>query len=438
MRTDMNSVTPPASVPPSAVRILDRVSNRLDVIARAAESDPKLQKLPPEIREREVPSIARRYLRLTVRALRNDEPLREEDMGAARDRATQLADDGVPLSLMVHNWHHGSRTFLEACAAVATSDDVDGLLHLYRAQFNLYEQILTDLIEAYQAEEEVLHQERFGAHHVLASLLINGRGADHEATRQGVHLASTYATLAISLGESGADNHDTTGRTITERRRIREINRVLARPGHPPYLSMLHSNGGQILLPGDGEGDAYDVAAALVSRIQSTCAAPVTAGLVDYAVPAQMPGSSALAQEILAIALADGKPAGVYRLPDVALTYQLTRPTTGSDDLAATLAPLDPYPELLETLRCYYAHDLDRIPTARALRVHPNTVNNRLHRIIELLGIDLNRVDSIMRLGAALKIRERRAQPAAGGVDPALDAGDTVKSSSTRRRASPG
>lgn len=89
----------------------------------------------------------------------------------------------------------------------------------------------------------------------------------------------------------------------------------------------------------------------------------------------------------------------------MALAYQLTRPGEGSDHLTQLLAPLDPFAELMEMLDCYLTYDLDRGRTARALRIHPNTVNNRLHRITAILGIDPTRYEGIMVLGAALILR---------------------------------
>lgn len=60
---------------------------------------------------------------------------------------------------------------------------------------------------------------------------------------------------------------------------------------------------------------------------------------------------------------------------------------------------------LLETLDAYFAADFDRRATARALNVHPNTVDNRLARVSALIGADLRASRGILLVGAALTAR---------------------------------
>lgn len=100
-----------------------------------------------------------------------------------------------------------------------------------------------------------------------------------------------------------------------------------------------------------------------------------------------------------------GRPAGLYRLADVLLDYQLSRPSQALSGLAALLAPLDRKPELLRTLEHYLAGGLDRRGTGTALHVHPNTVAYRVRRIGELTGLDPARPGDLQLLNAALVAR---------------------------------
>ena len=61
---------------------------------------------------------------------------------------------------------------------------------------------------------------------------------------------------------------------------------------------------------------------------------------------------------------------------------------------------------LLQTLRSYLDHRLNRVAVGRDLHVHPNTVTQRLQRIQALTGIDLADPDSIVQLQAALTVLE--------------------------------
>jgi DNA-binding PucR family transcriptional regulator len=69
---------------------------------------------------------------------------------------------------------------------------------------------------------------------------------------------------------------------------------------------------------------------------------------------------------------------------------------------------LERNPDLTVTLETYLAHDLDRRRAAAALHVHPNTLDYRLRRIIELIGIDPSTARGLQLIGAALAARRLR------------------------------
>jgi DNA-binding PucR family transcriptional regulator len=98
-------------------------------------------------------------------------------------------------------------------------------------------------------------------------------------------------------------------------------------------------------------------------------------------------------------------PAGGYLLRDVLLEYQLTRPSDALVELTRLLNPIDRNPDLPHTLDVYLANDLDRRRTASALHVHPNTLDYRLRRIVELTGLDPSTSRGLQLLGAALAAR---------------------------------
>ena len=60
--------------------------------------------------------------------------------------------------------------------------------------------------------------------------------------------------------------------------------------------------------------------------------------------------------------------------------------------------------ELIKTLRCYLAHNGRSADCAQQLFVHRNTINFRLSRIEELLGVDLKDGETVFRLQLALKL----------------------------------
>lgn len=130
----------------------------------------------------------------------------------------------------------------------------------------------------------------------------------------------------------------------------------------------------------------------------------------------EVPDAAAESADVAEIAVATGRPPGVYALPDVLTEYQLTRPGPGHRLLLRQLAPLDEHPEWEETLRTFLRSRCDRRRTAESLHLHPNTVNYRLARVAQACGLDAS--DPVQRAvaHAALCVRDlatyrtRRAQ----------------------------
>lgn len=98
-------------------------------------------------------------------------------------------------------------------------------------------------------------------------------------------------------------------------------------------------------------------------------------------------------------------------LRDVLLEYQLTRPSDAVQGLAELLEPLARNPDLLLTLEAYLGADTDRRRAAAALHVHPNTLDYRLKRLVELTGLDPATTTGLQLLAAA--VAARRLQPPA-------------------------
>lgn len=133
------------------------------------------------------------------------------------------------------------------------------------------------------------------------------------------------------------------------------------------------------------------------------------------AAPDDVAAAVPLAAEVRAVAEACGRGPGVYRLADVRVEYQLTRPGPARDELAVLLRPPAAHPDLLETLRAFLGCGLDRRRTAALLQVHPNTVDYRLRRVAATTGLDAGRGEDLPTLHAALIAYTAAASPLASG-----------------------
>lgn len=168
---------------------------------------------------------------------------------------------------------------------------------------------------------------------------------------------------------------------------------------------MLSAEGGTILVPGERDDEWV---ATLVERMSVAAETAVTATVATSSVN-DVPAASDQVHELLDLAQQLRRPAGVYRMTDLVLEYQLTRPGPGRAYLSRVLVPLDNSPELLETLEIHINHDLNRQRSARQLHLHTNTVDYRLKRIAHLTGFDPTRPSGMRHLQAALVARKLEA-----------------------------
>ncbi len=114
------------------------------------------------------------------------------------------------------------------------------------------------------------------------------------------------------------------------------------------------------------------------------------------------------------------KPPGAYTLDDLALDYQLTRPSPARCRLASILAPLRDHGYLMETLQAYLLFGTDRKRVAESLTLHPNSVSYRLRRITEITGLNPGEPADSRKLAAAWiasewqvsELEAQRARPA--------------------------
>ncbi|MDH6677117.1 hypothetical protein M2284_001315 [Rhodococcus sp. LBL1] len=396
----------------AVIAILDRLDARLDSPSdgRKIRVPEGRQGVPTGSHPEPLRPSTRRFFGLAARAIRENRTFTAVELRPIREGAVQAAADGASLTAVLHNWHRFGRTLLDECRAAAAGERAAGLVEIASAVLRLQETITSAVVESYESERVALDGDEKPSKELLARLLLAGQDADPTARWCGIELSDEYSVLALSYVDT---QRDPASQWSADAR----MARVLERNGPPPVLGVLEQDGGILLVPHKvgGDIDWYRRAVVLVESISAAVDAPVTGAVTEPVTRARIADSERLAGELLVLARRLGREPAVYQLKDLALPFQLSRPTEGRQYLADWLLPLDPYPELVETLDAYLHHDLDRGRTARALDVHPNTVNNRLGRIRDLAGVDPSRYEGIMTLGSALDARRARGwEP--GGV----------------------
>ncbi|NUW38437.1 helix-turn-helix domain-containing protein [Nonomuraea sp. SMC257] len=377
----------------SAARIAARCEpqvNRLtrQIVAEQATAIPGLAVLPARLRDVEMAASVRHGFRLFLRFAQGGAAA-DRDLRVFRERAAQRMTEGVPLTTLLSAYLLAYRSMWRALCAVARPGEEYGLRLLGELMFQTLEWVTSAVSEAYLGQAALA--ERGEALRAVARALLAGQAADDVAARHGVTLEPGYHVLHLAISPDGAS-------PVEVRRRLRTVQAELDRRAGEPVMTRFGPDGGHALLP-----LRLPPPDDRLPRRLAEAGVGVHVGLSAAARRADVPAAAGQATRIAEVARAAGRPEGLYELGGVLLDYHLSAPGASGARLAGLLDVLDS--SLLETLEAYFAADFDRRATARALNVHPNTVDNRLARVSALIGADLRASHGILLVGAALTAR---------------------------------
>ncbi|MFC9236313.1 PucR family transcriptional regulator [Streptomyces decoyicus] len=309
--------------------------------------------------------------------------LADTDAEVLRERATQRAAEGVHLTGLLRAYHVATEVVTDALCAAARTGEEAALLWLTRRLFTTVNSLVEQATEAYllgMADQQAAKRE-------LTAALLRGDTLQEVAARCGLPLEPGYLVLSVRA--------PVPQEPVAARRLLRQVLGRLAPAADGRALSLPNEQGGHILLPlGTPHAD-------LVRNLSTGLSRRVIVGAALAATPGDVPAAAEQAHRIAAIA----RTPGVHRLQDVLLDYHLTGSKESAAELAALLDPLDGHAGLVEAVAAFLDCDLDRRRTAQALRVHPNTVDNRLARAARLTGLDPHTTHGVQLFGAALALR---------------------------------
>lgn len=396
--------------------LCERLRTTVPGLARvfAADDHADISAMPIEIRDVELPQVARGYYLLTLEAISADRPLGDGELEEARARGEQRAREGFPLDLLLHNWTRGAAVLWEACVSTAGPDDREALVEIATRLFPLHEQQLCAVAAAYHDTRVAIDRHERGTPSLVARMLAAGEDATALARRADLRLARRWDVVVVALmTEPDERQVPRAAQEVFDRRRVQQMAVALDRRGPEGALAALRHDGGLVLLPRPDDARELDTAACgrVLEDIGRAVAVEATGAAWFARSSAEVPGAVEQATEVLRVAQRAGRGPGLHGVESEPIGYLLSRPGPARDQLVRVLAPLDPHPELLDTVRMLLDRDGDRGRTARALGVHPNTVNNRLARIKELLGFDPVSTHGVVTLSAALTARRLGPDP---------------------------
>ncbi|WP_406458927.1 helix-turn-helix domain-containing protein [Streptomyces sp. NBC_00876] len=394
---------------PVAARLRARVpALTTRVVARLLSDLPVYAELPHEEIAGDIADIVQHNLRLFADVVEHRRSATDAELAQQRDSAAQRAEEGVPLDAILTAYQVGIAMCWEETAQDADPGDLAVVLEIMNRIMVLQQQLTSAVSGAYLEARKILDSQEHGGRHALMAALLTGEDLDRFTRRTGLRPAGRYLTMALALAphDDEVGQGPGSGAGVAARRKIRRIRTALDRFAGTPALTALDASGGTVLLPvaepppWSGPGGLCE----LIAEATRAAGVPVTAA-AETAEPAAVPAAVARNAEIVDLVARTGRAPGLYRLDDVLLEYQLSRPSEALHGLARLLHPLEAKPELLHTLETYLGHGLDRRAAAAALHVHPNTVDYRIRRIDRLTGLSPARPADLQHLCAALVAR---------------------------------
>ncbi|MFG2502847.1 PucR family transcriptional regulator [Streptomyces sp. NPDC048441] len=364
--------------------------------------------LPGEQLAGDITHVIEQNLRAFTAVLRTKSLPRQAELDHLRESAARRAEEGIPIDVVLTAYHIGIEVVWESLTPEVRPTEVADVLAVNALALRYLELVTPAVGAGYLDERQTMFDDERSSRYTLLTALLDGTPVDAAASRAGLRLPPCYLVLALSVDAHPDEAAQGVDPAVAGRRKLRRLRVELERQVRDPVLSSLTPEGGLALLPcpkAVEELTARDWARLerIVSDVGRAAGAEVTVGACA-ADPGGVTAAAALAQDVLYVALNFRRPPGTYRLDDVLLEYQMSRPSVALDRLAAILRPIEGNDELLGTLEAYLRHG-SRRPAAAELHVHPNTVDYRLRRIAELTGVDPNRIGDIGLISAALAAR---------------------------------
>lgn len=383
------------------------------VVDRLAEQISVYAALPDEELRGEITRVIVTNIRLFLDMVRDPEAPTTRQIEILQEAASRRAEEGISLEAIMSAYYLGAEVCLDHVLANVRPADLPQVMVLYRRLLRYLRTATTIIANAYLSDRQAsAGKDVRDSRSALLAALLDGTPAAEAAELTGAVLPACYLVMSIAVSRHPDEHAAGTDPRVAARRKVRRLRAEIERLTAGTALVSLSDGHGVVLVP-SATAVAELVPAdwtrmsELVDRLRHAGGADIVAGLVAAA-PDCVSSAVRLAAEIREVAETSGRPPGAYRILDVLVEYQLTRPSPARDHLADLLGPLEERPDLLTTLRTYLACDLDRRKTATRLRIHPNTVDYRLQKTASLTGLDPSRGTQLPTIHAAIAARDAR------------------------------
>jgi hypothetical protein len=313
-------------------------------------------------------ALAISYLRIAAKMLDGGPPT-EHEVAQLESAAARWARDRVPIDVILHALHDGSRTAYKFVAGRSTIVTRADCVVIGARTAELLELMTTTVSMAYVRECRAMAGEHRSAVETFTHALLDGRATTAMARSCGLPITDRYHLLALSIPATSTTVDDSVDHRVASRRVIARIRSGLVGNGGRAVLSVLNRYGGTILIPTPALHS--DQVETLVEAVAEAADAVVTAVHREVAVDSIPEMVHTLHDMVdvanrLAEVLSAPPKTRLYEFDQLAAEYQLTRPGTVRESLARRLDPLMDHPLLLRTLTVFLLSDQNRQRAARS------------------------------------------------------------------------
>ncbi|MFJ1767942.1 PucR family transcriptional regulator [Amycolatopsis sp. NPDC088138] len=392
--------------------------NAIDVVermvARHRRDLPEYRRLPAEAIRDDVTSVSLDAVHFYARWLRENAEPAEAELDRLGRSAALRAAEGLSLDAVLAAYLTGFQGIFNRLTAPAGSADLQDVRALATRLFDFARAATGAVAKGYIEEVRAGSDVEDDVRRTLLRALLQNAPTTGAIPSDGFAVALEYIVLSLAVARHPDEEEQGVSSTVVTRRMVRRVQAVLESATDDQALTSLDGGGGIVLVPVGAETD-WSAWSGVVRTLGEAAGSAVTAAAA-LASPADVPAAARQTGELLDVVRWFELPPGLYRIEDLLVEYQLTRPSQARAKLAAVLDPVADNPELFATLTHYLAHEHNRRRTARLLHVHPNTVDYRLRRIGELTGIDLGKPTGMQRITAALAARRAETQQSFGSA----------------------
>ena len=404
--------------------VVKRLASRKEELARRAVERYRDEIVGYQSADESDLAEALHFVLLNIESLASDagrdEPLSDELLESARERAARLAHRGVSLDAMLQAARVWGQTIWEAVLTAARLDrpaEREAALGVAGRLWHHVDVVSSTMAYAYLDEIN----DRGLLSRDLLDALLTGQGDGERSRRLArmLHrrLAENHVVVLLRGDDVRADDGARGARDAQlALDQIVRAARSLLRPTTGSLMVGIRQGDVVALYPAPGP-EALEV----VKRECAAIAGALTVG-VSIGMSGWHHGRSAIAtayseaREAVEIAAGIGIRGRAVVLDDVLVDHMLRASPHARRILHETLRPLVEYDrtrnaELLPTLRAYLRASTNLTHSARLLTVHPNTVVYRLRRIRELSGRDPHTMEDLQILFLALKLADLTAEP---------------------------